>query len=108
MGGSKFFTLHSSLFTYFMEETREGGDVFEGGGELETGVQVDACALRMIISLYALCIIRTYATTEQEGRHTMIAIEDAPVELLSAAPWERCLSIEEEIIDNTLVGLGGL
>ena len=61
----------------------------------------------MIKRFYALRIVGTYAAAEQEGRRAMIIGEHAPVELLSTASWSLCLSIEKEVVDKALVGLGG-
>ena len=54
-----------------------------------------------------LGIIRADASREEEGCLADVIGEDMPVELLSAATRKLGLSVEEEIVSNALVGLGG-
>ena len=81
-------------------------DIFEAWRDLEAGVEINAYAAWVMERLDTLCIVRSDTSAEQEGRGSLVVGEDAPVELLTAAPWQLGLSIEEEIIHDALVGFG--
>jgi len=45
-------------------------------------------------SVYAFCIVRTYAATEQERHIAIVGFKDAPVELFTTA--SHCLALRVE------------
>ena len=59
----------------------------------------------MVKSINPRCVIWADAATEQEGRVTLIGIEDVPIELLTIASHRFAFGIKEEEIDKSFVGL---
>ena len=59
----------------------------------------------MVKSINPLCVIWANATGEQEGRVTLIGVENIPIKLLTIAAHGFAFGIEEETIDESFVGL---
>ena len=59
----------------------------------------------MIKGINPRCVVWADATGEQEGRVTLIGIEDIPIKLLSIASHGFAFGVEEETIDESFVGL---
>ena len=53
-----------------------------------------------------LGIVGTYASTEQERGIAVVGMEETPVEFLAIAAHGLALCVEQEIVDDALIGLG--
>ncbi len=56
--------------------------------------------------LYFLSVIRSDASTEDEGCIPLVVVEYRPVELCAISAHHLSLRVEEEIVGGAFVGLG--
>ena len=77
-----------------------------GRSGLKAGVEVNACKHGMVESLYFLSVIRSDASTEDEGCIPLVVVEYRPVELCAISAHHLSLRVEEEIVGGAFVGLG--
>ena len=54
-----------------------------------------------------LYIVRPDAATQQEWGRPLVCRQDGPVELLTVASYDFPFRVEQEVVGNTFIGLGG-
>ena len=85
---------------YFFYEGGQGGCSFYARCELEARVEVDAYHLGMMKGCESLSVFRTDASTEEEGKIAVVAIEHRPVKLLATASYCLAFCVKQEEVNN--------
>ena len=90
-----------------MQELADAFYIFDARCGFETAVEVDAGKAGVAEFLDGLDAIRIDAAAEQEGSGAVVAVQQAPVELVAGAAVLRGFGVEEVVVAQVVVGGDG-
>ena len=85
---------------YFFYEGGQGGCSFYAGCSLKARVEVDAYHLGMMKGCESPSVVRTDASTEEEWKSAVVAIEHRPLELLATASYCLAFCVKQKNVHN--------